>query len=604
MRVAIAQINTVAGAFEATYEVMLQTAQEAAQRGADLIVFPAPTLMGPDPMALIDNANYVGEALSVLERLSSELEIDALVPFMLGSAGAIVPGWAYIHAGEVTYSNLFNRLGPIDCDEAEIGVAFTPEDLQAFSSDVLDADIICYLPALGFDADEVATTLAPAVAEGCFEDTARESEAWIVAANAAGSYEDYVYVGGSFVMAPNGALVAASPSIAEDLLIADIDPDQTEPAVAAAVQPQQYVREQMLWDGAALALRDQVMKRGLAGGLVVLDGSFASSVAAALACDALGSQKVSALLCAEGADKLSALTLARALQIKELDELSPSQVRALSSELDPEADCEALMQSLINARMATTASAHNLLVVSAADKTKLALEVTSTANAAASYAPFGDVFRSDVINLAEWRNYISPLFEPAVLERVVPVSGLGAEIDAMEPALAINTVDAALLFYFQRGSGFAELMQLGHTKEFVQTLLERLHAARAARRHAPAFPVLSGRSLDELAAPLTDAWLDRGAEISASVHSYLDGNGRGSYSERLHAACDELAEQLNNLADFSSFEPVPSKEAQKHASEMLSFLEDMSAAGRLERQDKQDGEGEEPGWIANFFSDN
>ena len=46
MRIAVAQMNTQAGDFEFTAQTMLEYAQRAQQQGAELVIYPAPTLTG------------------------------------------------------------------------------------------------------------------------------------------------------------------------------------------------------------------------------------------------------------------------------------------------------------------------------------------------------------------------------------------------------------------------------------------------------------------------------------------------------------------------------------------------------------------------------
>lgn len=599
MKVAIAQIDTQAGAFEATYETMYTYATRAQELGANLVIFPAPALMGPDPMALIDNASYVAEATAMLSRLAKNLTIDAIVPIMVGTAGALGVSWAYLHDGAVAQAGMFERLGPIDLGSLEVGLAFTSEDLKAFATGMLDADVICYMPVLGFDADDTASAMVAGVSDGTYGRLVAETGAWLITANAFGAWEDYVYVGGSFVMAPSGDIAAAAPLFAEHLLICDIDTNSEEP-LSAALETPAFVRERLLWDAAVLALRDQVAKRKLEGALVLLDGTLASSIVAVATTDALGPMKVSALICAQPGMVGDARLLATSLHIHEVDEISPADIADLALRLNGDANQAALKLSLLNTRLATMAEQGRLLVLSSADKTHLALEAAVAQSAVASYAPFGDVYRSDIIMLAHWRNTLSALLPLHVIERCWPTEGLGIEEVAPGRELGINTIDAALLFYFQRSASFEQLVSLGQGKEFVMRLLERIYATRATRRFAPSFPVLSSRSLDEAAAPLTDAWIDRGVvhvdspspeSAEALAHGVNDGAVQG------------FADMFQQLSGQSG-DGVPAQVSQGHIAEMLNFLQEMSEAAKLDKSKNHGSDNPNTSWIESFFSDN
>lgn len=593
MRVAIAQMNTRAGDFEATYEAMLAYGRRAAALQADLLVYPSAALMGADPMALIDNPSYMGQAQATLERLAASLELDALVPFMMGTAGAIFPVYAYLSHGEVITAGMIDRLGPITVGNIELGCAFTFDDLEAFSSGALDADIVCFMPVAGFDASDEATALLPAVSDGCFCDEARKSESWLVVANGSGAYEDYVYTGGSFIMSPEAELAAAAPLFDETLISFDIDVDSDEP-LASPLDPPAYDRSRMLWDAAALALRDQVMKRNLSGALVALDGGLATSAVAALASDALGPMRVSALICAT--DKTlekSARELAQKLHIHEVDEISYFELRRSAAVLAPDSDSDTVAQGLINLRLGAMAHEGNLLLVSEADKTELSVGEMAPLGATMSFAPFGDVFRSDITKIARWRNTLSPVFEPSVLERIAAPQGLYLEQMGCSVEYAVSMLDAALLYYFERGAGYSELLPLGGGEQFVRALFERLHKTRASRRFAPAFPVLSSRSLDELAAPVTDLWVDDGTEVPKTQKAAPERGGAP-------AAVADVIKQLG--AGPAPVGALPdAADLQKRISEVLGLLSDVSAGSTMQNShDDTDGDS----WLNNLFSDN
>lgn len=598
MRIAVAQMNTCAGDFDGAAEAMSAYGRRAKSLQADLIVYPAPVLIGADPMALIDNPSYMDEALATLDRLAKNLTVPAIVPFAMGTAGAIFPVYAYLSQGEVHLSGMLDRLGPLEFDDVEIGLAFTFDDLEAYTSGAMDADIICFIPPLGYSANDEETALVASVADGCFVQEARDSESWIVAASACGAYEDYVYTGGSFVMAPLGQLAAYLPPFKEDLLVCDINVESDDVADLADTGELVFDRGRMLWDAAALALRDQVNKRKLAGVVLALDGGLATSALAALAVDAVGPMRVSALLCATDNTLLKAAReLAQRLHIHEVDELRFADIAALAEDLSPDSNIDVVVDSLMRVRLGAVAQDNNLLVASSVDKTELALNAHPALSAAASFAPFGDIYRSDVIKIARWRNTLSPVFDEKMFECVAIPEGF-RRADALTTAeLAINYVDAALLFYFERNAGLEELANLMASKEAAQRLLEHLHASRAYRRFAPAFPVLSMRSLDEAAAPVTDAWIDRGrAQPHASKPKTEPAGAPAAMAEALSnfAGAQATPHLQDVLPDGSNIED--------RISEMLGFLQELSEGSRMQRGSNKGSD--DDSWASGLFSDN
>lgn len=614
MKIALAQLNTPAGDFEATYKIMESYGMRAQEQGAQLVVYPAPTLMGPDPMALIDDAAYLAEAYEVLERLARLLTIDAIVPFMAGSAGSIEIDAAFLHAGEVVVPNSFGRLGPFEVADTEVGIAFSSTDLAQYRSGQLDADVICYLSPAGYNGEDDSTMLAPAVAKGAFTQEASECDSWIAAVGASGAYEDYVYVGGSFVMAPSGELVCAAHNFTEELICAEVGDKALESGVSS-VEPKVYERTEMLWDACTLAVRDQVLKRGLKGAVLALDGSLASSITAAIATDALGPMRVSACICARGSALQDARALAKTLRIHEVEEVSYNEIDHLAYGLSAGGSSDAVLSSLISLRLASFAKQSELLLLSSADKTGLALGEDLGLAGAPSFAPFGDVYRSDTLSLARWRNVRSALFSPSVLGRFEVPSNLDLDLSSMTAEYALGAIDASLLYHFERGATAQELALLSRqSQEFLHQLFERLHKNAAFRRFAPSYPVVSSRSLDEVAAPVTDAWIDKGKKSSANPafkpsHAPFAHSSNSDEPDLKDLDLSELPFDLSELEEHlgqGAIKDVTPEELTSQISEIFGLLQELSDANRLDagKGSGQGGSSQGYNWLGSLFSDN
>lgn len=623
MRIAIAQMNTRAGDFAATIDAMGLYGERAAAAGADLLVYPAPALMGPDPMGLSEQEGYVFDVTEALGKLAERLCVPALVPFMMGLGANPGVDVAYVRDGTVLPVVLASWLGALgsavpDGDSAraksadapaqlpfgrpacisvggvDVGLALTFDDLDAFASGDVSADIVCHIPVDGFDTDDVATCLAPSVSDGCFTQDASDANSWLVAAGAVGGYEDSVYAGGSFVMAPWGELAAVAPSFVEDLLVCDIDV-MGEGPLADPVDAPSFDRERMLWDACSLALRDQVDKRGLAGVTLAVDGGLGTAALASLAVDAVGPLRVSALVCAEGDALKDARELVRALRIRDVDELSVRDLARAADLVGGDVDAEALGRGLVRARLFAQAASEGRLALSAADKTELAVGVSGEPVATAgALAPFGDVYRSDVARLARRRNMVSSVIPARSLARIRVPEGLGLEEVATSDELRVGELDAMLLMHVERGLGLAGLSAGKLGAEGARRLLARIKGNEAVRRSGPRYPIVSACSFAELASPVTDAWVDHGRDLADDPRA------------------DEIADALRELAgEASSAEESPLEEAldPERVSEVMGYLKDLSDGRRL--RSEASGEGEDPGaaggdglWPSGMFSDN
>lgn len=631
MRIAVAQMNTRAGDFDATVKRLVAYGSRAKELGVDLLVCPVAALMGPDPVSLAQNDGYLADAAAALGRLARELEVPSLIPFSFDAGGALVGDVALVRNGEVIPLALASWLGSdagsdaedlarfllgdsdaaklaadaepsgpvcVSIGGAEVGVALGYEGLNAFVHTGTRADIICYLPIDGYDTDDEGSCLAPSVADGCYVSEAIEANAWLVAANAVGGYEDVVFCGGSFVMAPWGELAAVAPSFVEDLLVCEVAL-LAEGPLEEPVQAPAYDRTRNLWDACVLATRDQVSKRDLGGTALVLDGSLTSSALAALAVDAVGPLRVSALVCAnDEAARADARELARNLNIRDVDELAARDLEQAVAALGGEADATELAAGLVEARLGAWAHSGDLLALSAADKTALAVGMARDRLAPVArteaFAPFGDVYRSDVERLARYRNTKAPSIPAGVLSRVEVPAGLGLEELSATPELMLSELDAALLQHIERAGGFAELAAGRLGPKRTRLLLERVQLAEAQRRCGPAYPVVSTRSLAGLAHPVTDAWRD---------------HERDEDSESV--SLDNLVEALRDIASsitVSSIEPSSTDagaddDTDERVSEVMGYLQDLAAGRSLHEQSKDDSGSDDP-WPSGMFSDN
>lgn len=634
MKVAIAQMNTTPGDFDATVDAMLAYGRAAAEAEADLVVYPTPALCGVDSMALSGVRAYLEDVTHALMRLASELTVPAIVPYVINPNMPTGFDVCYVHDGApmpVMASNAVGSLGKdelealarqnapasflpalaqsltgpvcVSVDGYDVGVALTFDDLEAFAAGDAQADVICFVPADGFCTDDEASCLAPSVSDGCFVQDASDANAWLVCANAAGAYEESVFAGGSFVMAPWGELSAVAPSFAEDLLVCDIDV-LSEGPLAEPVEAPSYDRAHILWDACVTALRDQVAKRGLAGVTLVLDGSLRSSTLAALAVDAVGPTRVSALVCAPAEDAhADARAEARTLRARDVDELSWAELMRVVDALGGGGDEEELARGLVETRLGAQARSGGLLVLSDADKTALALlaAVGSPSAGATSYAPFGDVYRSDLARMARYRNTVSPVIPRGALARLGVPRGLGLESLAVSDELIVSELDAALLTHIERGAGVFDLAAGRLGQDRARRLVDCVWAGEAARRSGPLYPLLSSRTLDEASRPVCSAWCEH-------------GGGRGPVAEggTVPEALEEMAREVSGGqgAPSRSSQRRQSGDASQQASrfsEVMGYLQELSDGQRMRGASGSGGQagGHEGGsWPPGMFSEN
>ena len=260
MRIAIAQMTSHAGDFSATAARMAEQSRRAAERGVDLLVFPAPVLCGAAPTAPVDREGFLLDLAGCLMGLVDELACPCLVPVLtdvsgvtlpealLFSEGGVVPVrlTAYLEAARARARSEEAADAPeepegrplpeLEFAGARLGVAFTYEDLDDYDDYEYDVDVIVFLSGYGFATDDVSSALGSSLADGRFLADAEATGAWIVGVGALGSYDAQVFCGSSFVLAPWGELAAQAPSLEEALLVCDLDPSAEGPLAEALLE--------------------------------------------------------------------------------------------------------------------------------------------------------------------------------------------------------------------------------------------------------------------------------------------------------------------------------------------------------------------------------
>lgn len=510
MRIGIAQINTLAGAFTQTVERMVAQSQRAAEQEADLVVFPLAALAGVDVVPYADRLSYVSDLTHALEQLAGRLACPALVPLPvdLGLPESYCEA-VLIRNGEVQALREFtltmqeSEMPVFTVGDFRFAVAFSHEDLDELSSYDYHADGVIFISGLPFAMDDPSSAMGADLTHGRYLADAQAMGCWLVGVAPVGGYGDQVFAGASFVASPEGELQAAAPAFEEALLVVDLEEQEGEHRTGALAL-ESFDSPFFLWQAVSLGIHDYVTKQGYHDVALCLDGSLGSMVLAALATDALGPTHVHALVgLSAGSSAPSCRELARRIRVDQIDSVGP--VASLDAY-----DLDAL-------RLAEIARSYNALVLSPLDKTALALDQHVGELQVATLCPLGDVYRSDILDMAHVRNTISPLFRKvalgdrdALMLRTSDDSSLLVQTEQ-----DLTEVDEILLGYVEYDRPLADLVQAHEARpELVDAVLRAVRSSEPLRRAQPPVLAMSTNTLDDARFPLGVSWHDTHFELS------------------------------------------------------------------------------------------
>ena len=579
MRIAIAQMSTRAGDFEATAGRMVELSRRAAEQGVDLLVFPAPALCGVTPVPYVDREGYLLDLAECLLGLVEDLACPCLVPVLADLDGSPLPEAMLISDGSIAPLRLASYLqevaagrGPGESDArplpevefagARLGIAFTYDDLDDYDEYEYDVDVIVYLPSYGFAIDDASSALGSSLTEGRFPADAEATGAWIVGAGAVGSYDAQVFCGSSFVLAPWGELAAQAPSLEEAFLVCDVDPSAEGP-LAEPLTPEVYDGTLMAWSALTRGLADACALLGGSGACAVVDGTLGSMVTAALATDALGPTNVRALVlpagdaAADGASErlVSALRLPAGNVVRLVPEAQGDPV---------------LSRDLAEAHLAALARREGLVALGSEDKTGLALDGAVRASAA-QVSPLADLYRSDVVALAHLRNTISPAI-PAEAFSALGVPSVPGLESLSSDEVRLEFIDLVLSSYVEWELPISDIVAERGRPEATEAIIARMRSSEG-RGQAVGLPIaLTSKTLPEARAPRGLAWADRVRADEERI--------------RVEEAIEALAKM--GATDVRGEEGRPpelsARDRDREVHDLLGYLRDFSQGGAFSSQ--------------------
>lgn len=490
-KVALVQMGSVPGSFNATVDRMLQMAERARRLGAELALFPATVLGGAYPLGLCEQRSYQLDLLDAVASFAERTPVAAVVPVCV------------LEDAEGDYTELFycedgracplrrrekNLPGSSSATVADAPAKFTVGGVQVrlsagdavdpFSEDPCEA-VASFVP-MPFCHADISTLGIYGVASETLSPLIQRLPGWFMLVQGVGGYDDVVLAGGSYALDPRGVVVAACSLFEEDVAVFELgdcptgsgggrvgdetgscgcaadartDPDgddeQPRPLhpgcfVGMAAQdipaPSQDFRCGALYRALVVSVRDYVRKSGFADVIVGLSGGVDSSLVASVAADALGPEHVLGVLMPGPFSSAASVDDARALAGNlgmpsctvpiggVFDAFVPLLRDALGGPFEGLAR-ENLQARLRGTVLMSLANARGALVLNTGNKTESALGYSTLyGDTVGAYSPLADVYKGLVYSLARWRNSRGPL--PVIPQNVLdkpPSAELSAE---------------------------------------------------------------------------------------------------------------------------------------------------------------------------------
>jgi NAD+ synthase (glutamine-hydrolysing) len=529
MRIALCQINPTVGDVDGNAAKVAAWIERARAASAELAIFPELCVPGYPAEDLYLKRHFLAANMTAVERLARGVEpgITALVGFaepVEGGDRHAYNSLAVLAAGAVQRVYRKNRLPNYSVfDEQRYFVPGADGDAIEVAGTRVGLTICEDTWAPGGPGQAEADTGARIVAnpsgspyhrgkgherEEMFGQRAREYDSYFAFVNLVGGQDELVFDGQSFLLAPDGSVLARAAQFEEDLVVVDVPAD---PGTRAPLADQLPDLDEV-YGALQLGLHDYVEKNGFGHVGLGISGGIDSALVAMLAVDALGPERVTLVVMPSphSSDETQddARQIARNLGTELIDipigpmmdgyrdaldrHLNPDAADADASPTDPTKPSEPdLAAENIQARirgnlMMALSNRHGWLVLTTGNKSEMSVGyATLYGDMAGGFAVIKDVPKTLVYKLVERRNERAgtELVPAAVIERPPSAELRPDQLDS-DSLPDYDLLDRILEAYVERDEGRDEMVAAGLPGEIVDEVIRLVDRSEYKRRQA------------------------------------------------------------------------------------------------------------------------
>ena len=323
----------------------------------------------------------------------------------------------------------------------------------------------------------------------------------LVYAHLVGGQDEVVFEGHSFTLDAQGAVTGRAPSFKENLFVAQVARAQAAIKLVADVEPERSA-EADLWDALVLGVRDYVGKNGFPGALLGLSGGIDSALVLAVAVDALGADKVRAIMMPSpytaDISWIDARDMAARMGVR-YDEISiVPEFEAFKASLAGEfaGRAEDTTEENIQARIRGTllmalSNKFGSIVLTTGNKSEMATGYcTLYGDMAGGFAVIKDLAKTTVFKLAWWRNAHDPYGTGAspIPERIItrpPSAELRPDQKDQDSLPPYEVLDGILERYMENDESIDAIIAAGYRTEDVERVTRLIKINEYKRRQAP-----------------------------------------------------------------------------------------------------------------------
>lgn len=508
---ASAQLNQIIGDFEGNRSRIAQAAERAVAADARVLITPELSLTGYPPEDLLLRGSFYAKTLDALAKLVEQStrwpDLRLIVGHPVERENGRFNAASVLHAGRIVaeyHKRELPNYGVFDeqryFDPGSEPVVF---DIDGIRFGV----VICedfWLPDAPRAAAEAGAQvlLAPNASPYHLDkqhrriDVVRDNVCAqgmsAVLSSMVGGQDELVFDGMSFALNADGTLAAQAAAFGEDLLLVDVGPDARLSGRIEAAAP----LEEQVYRALVLGVRDYIGKNGFPGAIIGLSGGIDSALTLAIAVDALGADKVRAVMMASPYTAeiswVDARDMAARLGVR-YDEIPIQRcfdafLGTLEGEFAgraPDTTEENLQARIRGTILMALSNKFGSIVLTTGNKSEMAVGYSTLyGDLAGGFAVIKDIPKTMVYRLCAHRNAIAEVIPERIITRP-PSAELRPDQTDQQSLPPYDQLDGIVQLYMEENRSVEEIVAAGYPREAVDKVVRLMRISEYKRRQAP-----------------------------------------------------------------------------------------------------------------------
>lgn len=513
LRIAMAQLNMLVGDIEGNAEKVIAAAVRARDElQADVVVFPELTLTGYPPEDLLLRPGLYTRVLAALQRVNLRVrDIDIILGYPHAAAGGVYNAASLLRADmtvatyhkqhlpnysvfdEKRYFTAGSEPCVVEIKGVPVGLTVCEDIWQPGSvaqATAAGARLIININASPFHIykeREREQAVRERVAEGGVP---------VLYVNLIGGQDELVFDGGSFVMDSRGEVTQQAPAFEEGLFLAEFSVAGGKVTPVPGEQAAELDKEASAYRALVLGLRDYIEKNGFPGVVLGLSGGIDSALALAVAVDAIGAERVEAVMMpsrytadislADARAEAEALGVDyRVIPIEPAFNVFLDSLKEEFAGTAPDVTEENIQARCRGIMLMAISNKKGKMVLTTGNKSEMAVGyATLYGDMAGGFDVLKDVPKTLVFRLSRYRNTISPVIPERVITRP-PSAELAADQKDTDSLPPYEVLDAILEMYVEQDYCAADIIAAGYDEATVRRVVRLVDINEYKRRQAP-----------------------------------------------------------------------------------------------------------------------